>query len=470
MTSPKASPSDERPDAASGERIDLSGYKPFLTPEQLDADERAHEAAQSRRRERQRELAAADASPIGAAPSSVFFGWTYIVAVVVGLVPVFVSHQAWMVPLAVMVVYAAAGYTRAIRTGTIFEFSDSIYYLGFTLSVGALLASLEPFRANRTPDPTQIFHLFGLGMLTTLFGVVARTSLQTFHRLPSETVEVVNQRLTAEARRYVERLAALNDDIDKVLTRTATSFAERVTPRVAAIETALQTSLEQFTSTASVTAVLAQRATEANSALEKMVTSYREGTSAVLAENATAAQSARDLASALGAAAVSTSGPLASGLAQLASQAERARTALGAFTEDVNNISIDVSPVSEPITRVGKAIENAATAALEEVSTLRTAVADFQRSAEEARKASVELASPELRNRLAALGVELEQLATATRTQRELTDAELLTLRSQVEAALGNARDVSSALDEIATVAMERLDSMRAPSDAGRSV
>jgi DNA anti-recombination protein RmuC len=136
----------------------------------------------------------------------------------------------------------------------------------------------------------------------------------------------------------------------------------------------------------------------------------------------------------------------------------------------VNNISIDVSPVSEPITRVGKAIENAATAALEEVSTLRTAVADFQRSAEEARKASVELASPELRNRLAALGVELEQLATATRTQRELTDAELLTLRSQVEAALGNARDVSSALDEIATVAMERLDSMRAPSDAGRSV
>jgi hypothetical protein len=469
MTSPEPSPSDERRDDASDERIDLSGYRPFLTPEQVDSDARAREAAQSRRRERQRERAAAEGSPIGAAPSASFFGWTYIVAVVVGLVPVFVSHQAWMVPLAVMVAYAAVGYARAIKTGTIFEFSDSIYYLGFTLSVGALLASLEPFRSDKTPDPTQIFHLFGLGMLTTLFGVVARTSLQTFHRLPSETVEVVNDRLTAEARRYVERLAALNDDIDKVLTRTATSFDERVTPKLATIETALQTSLEQFTSTASVTAALAQRAMEANSALETMVASYRQGTDAVLDANTTAAQSARELATALDAAATSTSGPLAAGLQQLASRAESARTALDAFTEDVNAISIDLTPLTTPIAKVGEAIEGAASAALGEVSALRIAVAELTHNADEVRRASLSMATPDLARRLTELEAELEQLAKATRSQRELSDAELLTLRSHVEATLTNARDLSSALEEITTVAMQRLRAMTAPGDAGRN-
>src|SRR5438105_15330873 len=94
-------------------------------------------------------------------------GTAYLLAVFAGLVSVFVSRDLWLIPLLAMTVYLAAGYAPALRSGFIFEFADSFYYLGFTLSVGSLLASLDPFHTKGVPDPTKVFHYFGLGLFTT---------------------------------------------------------------------------------------------------------------------------------------------------------------------------------------------------------------------------------------------------------------------------------------------------------------
>src|SRR5262249_4817920 len=75
----------------------------------------------------------------------------YGVAVLTGIVPVFVSPQLWFVPVLAMAGYFLYGYGVSREGGFVFEFADSLYYLGFTLSVGSLLASLEPFHAASRP-------------------------------------------------------------------------------------------------------------------------------------------------------------------------------------------------------------------------------------------------------------------------------------------------------------------------------
>jgi DNA repair exonuclease SbcCD ATPase subunit len=128
----------------------------------------------------------------------------------VGAIPVFMDAAFWPVPVVAMVVYLLFGRREAINHGEIYEFADSFYYLGFALSMSSLLASLEPFGSQATgPSPQEIMHRFGLGMFTTLLGVVGRTGLQLFHRLPQETLEATNQRLQEEAGLYLEALGQL---------------------------------------------------------------------------------------------------------------------------------------------------------------------------------------------------------------------------------------------------------------------
>lgn len=103
----------------------------------------------------------------------------YAIAVFVGVVPVFVSAQLWWMTIVAMVVFLAIGYEDARKSGMVYEFADAFYYLGFTLSIGTLLAALDPFHVGVAPDVKVTFHLFGLGMFTTLIGVTGRTLMQS---------------------------------------------------------------------------------------------------------------------------------------------------------------------------------------------------------------------------------------------------------------------------------------------------
>jgi hypothetical protein len=213
----------------------------------------------------------------GAAPGAHYFGWLYLAAWALGTFPLFADpdHRLWFVPWIVMLGYGLLGHAKAEQTGTMFEFADSVYYLGFTLSVGALLASLDPFNPNAKPDAERLFRLFGLALITTLFGVVGRTALQTFYRLPSETIEEVNQRLTAEARRYVDRLSELTASMDRILTTQVQTTEAKLVPQFVTMENALRMTVADLTLVAGGAQALKETVKDATAALGAMTEQYQ---------------------------------------------------------------------------------------------------------------------------------------------------------------------------------------------------
>jgi hypothetical protein len=142
--------------------------------------------------------------------------YAYFLAALGGLVPVFLWQEpplAFLLlwPSSVMLIYAFFGLDDAKGAHLTFEFADSFYYLGFTLSVGSLLAALHPFSSVRElPEGMQMLRYFGAGMMSTLVGVIGRTVMQLFFRSSGETVESTNARIDEAASQYLENLGALN--------------------------------------------------------------------------------------------------------------------------------------------------------------------------------------------------------------------------------------------------------------------
>src|ERR1043166_1999317 len=132
----------------SGQPLGSAPQEPTIVIEMGSPHHGSAEAADEAREARATQHRAgqqATSNRSGAAPGASYFGSLYVGAAVVGVLPLFLTHGLWWLPWVIMVGYGFAGYSRAESTGTLFEFADSIYYLGFTFSVGALLASLDPF-------------------------------------------------------------------------------------------------------------------------------------------------------------------------------------------------------------------------------------------------------------------------------------------------------------------------------------
>lgn len=142
-------------------------------------------------------------------------------AIIAGMAVAF-SPNLWIFPVVAMVFYFVYGHGRAARGGYVLEFADSVYYLGFTLTLMALFGSLEPFQwGQRDPlDPDSVMHHFGLGLITTLLGVLGRTGLNMFYRTPTESLESIKRQITEEADDYLETLRVLNGRARDVLSGT----------------------------------------------------------------------------------------------------------------------------------------------------------------------------------------------------------------------------------------------------------
>ena len=281
------------PEQSSLDFGDLSGTAGETTAQR----EQAREHIRSQRRIARQ--SAVDRS--AAAPGAHYFGWLYLAAWAVGTFPLFAdpNHRLWFVPWIVMLAYGILGHAKAEQTGTMFEFADSVYYLGFTLSVGALLASLDPFNPNAAPDAEKVFRLFGLALMTTLFGVVGRTALQTFYRVPTETIEGVNQRLTAEARRYVDQLSELTASMDRVLTTQVKTTEAKLVPQFVTLENVLRKTVADLTLIAGGAQSLKETVKEATSAFGVITEQYQARSRDLTTSHDSIADSAKQLSSAL---------------------------------------------------------------------------------------------------------------------------------------------------------------------------
>jgi hypothetical protein len=408
----------------------------------------------------------------GASPGAAYFGWLYVAAWAVGTFPLFLdvgNTRLTFIPWAVMVLYAALGYQKAEQTGTMFEFADSIYYLGFTLSIGALLASLDPFHPELKPDAEKLFPRFGLAMITTLFGVVGRTALQTFHRLPSETIEAINVRLTSEAGRYVERLSQLTGAMDTLLTTHVQVIQARILPQFGVLEKALTATVAHLETAADGTKTLGKSVGEATDSVSAMAAQYRARTGDLVSSHDSVATSAKALATALSGTAGSTTESIAAlvaSVANLGRQTQLTVEAIGRVTHQFSAVTIDPTPLKVPIEVIGKALGDAATGATAQVQALRTATAALLEEVNRVKSTHDEINQGAFAKALDVLTTELDALAASTSAQRKLTETEVAMLQAHVTTALAASRDVSSALEEITSVTLKRLQRLNAVSSS----
>ena len=392
------------------------------------------------------------------APGAKWFTTAYAIAFAVGVIPTFISHQLWMIPLAALVIYTVMGQKRASETGTMFEFADSAYYLGFTLSIGSLLASLEPFNTVKRPDPEQIFHFFGLGLLTTLLGVVIRTLLQTYHRLPAETFEEVNRRVTDEASRYLVNMESLNAELFRILDATAGHMEKDVLPRLERLNSALDQTIGHLDTAAQTSDALGKNASGANEALQLVVSGYTKSVEGVKAAHATLAGTVEALNRNLGTARGAVSG-LSTELETLKAKTTNAAKDLGDFATRLNSITIDAEPLKAPIAAVGEVVASAARAAEADARALSGAATQLTADVRALRTAARTLQDPVLGAAIGALETQVSTLATAVSAQRTVTATEVETLRGTTKAALDATTAVARTLDEIARAATVRLES-----------
>jgi hypothetical protein len=176
----------------------------------------------------------------------------YGLAAIGGSFFVFLSSGLWVMPVGAMFLYLFFGYKEARKGGLSLEFGDSFYYLGFTLTVASLLASLRPF-TTATVRPEEVLKSFGLGLLTTLIGVIGRTVIQMFYQTPSERIESINAELETQAQAFLDQLQRVNrgvlSSLSRSTTRLAASFEEKLTSyegHLGALNDSMKKAVETF--------------------------------------------------------------------------------------------------------------------------------------------------------------------------------------------------------------------------------
>lgn len=160
----------------------------------------------------------------------------------------FVFWSAAWLPAAwaslVMVVYGTYAYRRAPQVSQTSDFADSFYYLGFTLTLVALIVVLVSLSGAGEPGETinAVLPQFGFALSTTLVGLLGRTVFTMFRpegeateeRAERELREAFDdftrslQQLTAEADSFQQRFSTELETSVMSLKKTADGFHEIV--------------------------------------------------------------------------------------------------------------------------------------------------------------------------------------------------------------------------------------------------
>ena len=86
---------------------------------------------------------------------------------------------AVLLPLICMMLYAWFGYLQSNDTPFLEQFADSVYYLGFLLTLVALVVSLYFYQSD-TLEAGQLTANFSLALITTIFGLAVRIFINNF--------------------------------------------------------------------------------------------------------------------------------------------------------------------------------------------------------------------------------------------------------------------------------------------------
>ena len=132
------------------------------------------------------------------------------------------KYAFWLL-LIPMVGYVMYGNQIATKYRYLPDFSDSVYYLGFTFTLMSLLGAT--IFEKLSADPTKTISYFGMALSTTILGLLYRTYHSQFTDVNSDPIEKANEELAVELSNFKENL---NDIMNK--TKNALEIFEKDIP------------------------------------------------------------------------------------------------------------------------------------------------------------------------------------------------------------------------------------------------
>ena len=396
--------------------------------------------------------------------SGPWFAAAYAVACLAGLVPVFLSEQLWLFPLLAMGGYYYAAHIRARESEFIIEFADSFYYLGFTLSVGTLVAAIKPFSVDSIRDPEEVFHYFGLGMLTTLVGVVGRTTMQTFYRTPSESAEALNKQIAALSEEYVDNLVALRDKTVAALTLTTTAYEETLGP--------------SFTSLRLAAADSVRHAEDMTTVIDSVRTALDQSTAVLTKAHDTTAHTLKtlsdeqqrigtafvrigDSANQAAEATSKTRADLRSTVDALVAEAEKARLSMATFADSLTSVRVDPTALVAALNSLVSIAEQVGQSLGQEVKAVGATAQEYRAVTDGIRQVSGSLPVAEIQGVLTGLRESIDAVTQAVALNAKSTNENLAVSQLIVESARASAVSLNAALDEVAEAATLRLERIK---------
>lgn len=137
----------------------------------------------------------------------------FVISIVLGSAAIFLSEPydapyllGIAAPLAIMAIYMVVGLSGFIDSVDKEAFADSIYYMGFLLTLVSLAAALFYLR-NENPELGLLVSKFGLALITTIVGLAVRVALVNFRVDVRQARDLVEEQLAESVRRF-------NRDVD----------------------------------------------------------------------------------------------------------------------------------------------------------------------------------------------------------------------------------------------------------------
>jgi hypothetical protein len=389
----------------------------------------------------------------------------YAICTVLGAGPVFLSTRLVLFPLLVMAFYLAFGLRAAQKQGFALEFADSFYYLGFTLTIASLLASLNPLHPDAKPDPQNVLHFFGLGMFTTLFGVTGRTVLQMFYRAPDESIEVTNRRIAAagqEFLRHLEELVVRADDAVETTFRAVDAHVHRRADETGAAlgdivgnlrRTASE--LNGFRLDGSLIDVALGQMTQTVGEFSRRTTESLASVGQASERLAQIAQSARDSTRA-------AAEGVGQGVTQLAAHVGAAASASERLTRQFERMGNAPERLDSAVAAIAQALESLATRLRDQFGATASGASLVSGALAELSSQISGFSIGDLQVELRRLEAGLQEFRRALEAEGRKPDARVLgDLTAALEQSLGGAKRLNQVLDEIVEAVELKLDRVR---------
>lgn len=396
---------------------------------------------------------ASDGSALGPQTSA----WPYALGAIGGGISVLISPSLWLVPVIVMFGYLGYGHRIARRQGTILEFADSFYYLGFTFTIASLLGSLKPF-SRASIEPRDVLYSFGLGLFTTLIGVIGRTVMQMSYQTPNERLEATNRRIEAEASEYLNNLTAINSRSSRILAETLTGLENQLAEQLGACRDQIARFSDSLKRALLDVGNLRVDATGLETSVTDLAQSLKAGEAAIrghMQELGTAHQELQRSVQATARSGLSAHAQLHATITQ---ETAKLSTALTSLQARVASVDVDPRTLQLSLERAASSINESVAPLSAQLSSITAIAQPFGAELAQLRTRLTSIDLAPLQAAVASVAGQIREVGTTiARQSHSLTVDSLTSLHSILQETTKQAQQLNALLDEIAEAVRVKL-------------